>query len=87
MPITYHKIIIFNVISAFIISPVFVLGADPPKEIIEKQCSKCHPTSTTYDAKKSRDEWQKTIDRMISYGATLNKEEREAVIKYLLERK
>jgi hypothetical protein len=69
------------------LSPAFAFASDSPKDIVEKQCSKCHPTSTVYDAKKSQDDWEKTVDRMIAYGASLNKEEREAVIKHLLDRK
>jgi hypothetical protein len=82
----YHKFIVL-IISLCMLSPAFALASDSPKDIVEKQCSKCHPTSIVYDAKKSQDEWEKTVDRMITYGTNLSKEEREAVIQYLLKRK
>jgi hypothetical protein len=83
----YHTFIIVLIISLCMLSPVFALGSDSPKDIVEKQCSKCHPISTVYDVKKSQDDWGKTVDRMIAYGTNLSKEEREAVIQYLLKRK
>jgi uncharacterized membrane protein len=58
-----------------------------PKDIIEKRCSVCHSTNRVYDAKKSKADWESTVARMISYGAQLNQDEREAVINYLSENK
>jgi hypothetical protein len=86
--LAYYKILsaLFFVLT-LLFSPLCALCSDSPKDLIEKQCSKCHPTSTVYDAKKNQDEWGKTIDRMIAYGTNLGKEEREAVIQYLLKRK
>jgi hypothetical protein len=67
--------------------PAFLFGADSSKDIVEKRCSPCHPLSTVYDVKKIQVEWEKTVDRMIAYGTPLSKEEREAVMQYLLKRK
>jgi len=64
-----------------------VLGSDSPKDIIEKKCSTCHSTVTVYGAKKSEEEWTNTVDRMISYGAKLSGNDREAIIHYLSEKK
>jgi cytochrome c2 len=58
-----------------------------PKDIIEKRCTVCHSTNRVYDAKKSKADWESTVVRMISYGAQLNQDEREAVINYLSENK
>ena len=75
-------------LSAFLtLSPVIVLGSASPKDIIEKKCSICHSTVTVYGAKKNEEEWGKTVDRMISYGAKLYGNEREAIIHYLSEKK
>ncbi len=61
--------------------------ATSPQSILEKRCYICHKLDIVYKAKKSPAEWEKTIDRMIGYGARLNDEEQEAIIKYLSERK
>lgn len=58
-------------------------STDSPKDIVEKRCIACHNLSLVYNAKKSKAEWEKTVERMIRYGARLNEEEREAVINYL----
>jgi hypothetical protein len=84
--LTCH-IIISLIIFTFLLSPLCVLASDSPKDLIEKRCINCHPIATVYDVKKGQDEWGKTIDRMIAYGTNLSKEEREAVIQYLLKRK
>lgn len=54
-----------------------------PKDIIEKRCTVCHSINRVYSGKKSKAEWEITVDRMISYGAQLNQDERETVIKHL----
>ena len=86
---TTNKItVILLMISTFVpLSPVIVLGSDSPKDIIKQRCSNCHSTVMVYGAKKSEENWEKTVDRMISYGAKLYGNEREAIIHYLSEKK
>jgi len=65
------------------VNSVAIASTDSPKDIIEKRCTVCHNVSLIYNAKKSKAEWKETVDRMISYGARLNNEEKQALIKYL----
>lgn len=84
---TTNKITILLLGALLTMSPVIVLGLDSPKDIIEQRCSNCHSTGMVYGAKKSEENWEKTIDRMISYGTKLSENEREAIIHYLSEKK
>ena len=72
-----------SIILLFVINSVAIASTDSPKDIIEKRCTTCHNVSLIYNAKKSNSEWEKTIDRMLSYGVRLNDEEKQALIKYL----
>jgi hypothetical protein len=82
-----NKITIILLSALLALSPVIVLGSDSPKDIIEQKCSTCHSTARVYSTKKSEEEWTNTVDRMISYGAKLSGNDREAIIHYLSEKK
>jgi hypothetical protein len=53
------------------------------KSVLEEQCVECHSLSRVKSEGMSRDEWSRTIDRMISLGAELNSEERGILLDYL----
>lgn len=53
--------------------------------IIEKVDGK-HDVARIFNAVKTREEWEKTIDRMIGYGAQISEEEKQIMIDYLLSR-
>jgi len=72
-----------SIILLSVVNSVAIASTDSPKDLIEKRCTICHDVSLIYNAKKSKSEWEKTVDRMIKYGARLNNEEKEALIKYL----
>jgi cytochrome c-type biogenesis protein CcmH/NrfF len=55
------------------------------KALTEERCTQCHNLQTVTSAKKSRDAWQSTVERMIGKGAELNDAEKAAVIDYLTE--
>ncbi len=55
------------------------------KALIQERCTKCHDTGRIFGHSHSRAEWEKDVDRMITKGAKLNAEEREAVIEFLSE--
>ncbi|NLX08775.1 MAG: hypothetical protein GXY36_03900 [Chloroflexi bacterium] len=54
--------------------------------LVMERCTVCHTAERIENAQKTREEWEATVDRMISYGANLNAEERQAVIDYLASR-
>jgi hypothetical protein len=43
-----------------------------------------HDAERIYSAQKTREEWNTTLDRMISYGAKISEEEKQIIIDYLL---
>jgi len=64
--------------------------AEPPPTgdgaaLLEERCTVCHGLERPTSARKIRDEWEKTVIRMVSKGAELNEEEQETLIEYLAE--
>jgi len=53
--------------------------------LVSERCTVCHTRERIDNADKDEAGWTATVDRMISNGAELNEEEREAVIAYLVE--
>jgi cytochrome c5 len=51
--------------------------------LLEERCSVCHKTEIPKSARKSRSEWNKTVDRMIARGAKLSPEEKKILVRYL----
>ena len=56
------------------------------KALIEEKVAGNHDLGRIFNADKTREEWEKTIDRMIGYGAKISEEEKEMIIEYLLNR-
>lgn len=51
--------------------------------VLEDRCVECHNLSRVKTASKSREEWSRTIDRMITHGAELTSEETDVLLDYL----
>ena len=45
-----------------------------------------HDLGRIFNANKTREEWEVTLDRMIGYGAKINDQEKEMIIDYLVSR-
>lgn len=45
-----------------------------------------HGIDRVLSAKHTREEWNVTLDRMISYGANISEDEKKAIIDFLLSR-
>jgi cytoskeletal protein RodZ len=54
--------------------------------LIIDRCSECHSVDRTFNADKTEDGWASTIDRMVEYGATVNEEEKQLMIEWLVSR-
>lgn len=78
----------YLVIAILLIIAFAIAYADNPAAmgVLEKKCYSCHNINIVLKAKKNKDEWEKTLDRMIDYGAKLDKEERKILIKFLTEK-
>lgn len=51
--------------------------------LLEERCSVCHKTEIPKNARKSRAEWDSTVERMIAKGAKLSPEEKKVLVRYL----
>ena len=60
-------------------------GTADGQALVEERCSRHHDLTRVKEAKKTSDEWGKTVERMVSNGAKLSDGEKAAVIAYLSE--
>jgi hypothetical protein len=80
----------FVVLSLIVLICLFVVacssgssGSPDGKALLQDRCTKCHTLSRVESAHKTAAEWTATVDRMISYGAELNSDERSILLDYL----
>jgi hypothetical protein len=78
----------YCVISLLLLIGITLVYADgpSPRGILEKKCYSCHNINIVLKAQKDKDEWENTFDRMVDYGAKLNKEERKILLDFLTEK-
>src|SRR4051812_12898397 len=57
--------------------------AQPPA-VLNKVCGACHPLETVTSQRRTRGQWQESIDQMVARGAKGTPEEFTAVIDYLV---
>ena len=77
----------------FLILPVeALLQGDPrlpegkAKELVASVCTQCHALETVTSQKKTKKEWEETVNRMIATnGAQIQPEDAQAIIDYLAE--
>lgn len=68
--------------------PVSGIAADmsEAKDLFEKRCSLCHPTSKPLSKTKSGEEWQKTVNRMKGYAkGRISDKDAGIIVEYLTE--
>ena len=61
-------------------------SAPDGKSVMESRCGSCHGLDRITSKSKDRDAWQTTVNRMIGKGATVNAEEKAALIDYLVSK-
>ncbi len=54
--------------------------------LISEKVAGNHDLGRIFNADKTREEWESTLDRMIGYGAKMTEEEKQLIIDYLLSR-
>jgi len=54
--------------------------------LISEKLQNHHSSDRIYSARKTREEWNTTLDRMISYGAKISADEKQQIIDWLLAR-
>lgn len=52
-------------------------------ELLEKRCSVCHPSARPKGMKKTPEQWEATVKRMVSKGAKLSNDEKKVLTDYL----
>ena len=56
-----------------------------PESLVQDRCTGCHTLAPIEAARKTGQEWERTVYRMIRRGARLSDREAQAVIDYLSE--
>ena len=51
--------------------------------LLESRCGVCHTTDFPKNARKSKNDWDETVTRMMARGAKLSPQEKKALVKYL----
>ena len=60
-------------------------ASKPSEAIFEKTCSACHTADSVVSARRTRDQWQETIDAMVTQqGAKIADEEFGPILEYLV---
>src|SRR5439155_15117660 len=52
-------------------------------ELVRKLCGTCHPVERAVAARRTKAQWQETIDKMVLLGAKASDEEFATVLNYL----
>ena len=63
--------------------PVADLPPGRGRELVLAACVQCHDLALTTTARKSRDEWRRSVEQMARLGAKLNGTEVQVVTNYL----
>jgi hypothetical protein len=65
----------------FTSAPVFAQPA--AKATVDGACSKCHSVARIYGAAKNAAAWNKTLEKMLTKGAAVQANEKDAVLRFL----
>jgi hypothetical protein len=62
------------------------VGREPiPETLVKERCTKCHTLAPIEVSRKTHQEWETTVYRMMDKGARLTSHEAKAVIDYLTQ--
>jgi len=53
--------------------------------LLQERCATCHSLGRVEQTQKSREEWERTVARMVGKGAEVNEDEQAVMIEYLVE--
>ena len=59
-------------------------GAQEPKDVFQKVCGSCHKPESALSTRRSKEQWQETVDAMVAKGAKGTDEEFTIVLDYLV---
>ncbi|WP_291321404.1 hypothetical protein [Desulfonatronospira sp.] len=64
------------------------ISADNSKageNLVNHHCDSCHGLDRVQAARKTLEEWESTVQRMMNYGAGIDGEEKQLIVEYLAE--
>ena len=53
--------------------------------LLQERCTDCHSLNQVERAKKTREQWEQTVARMVGKGAELGEDEQAVLVDYLVE--
>jgi cytochrome c5 len=53
------------------------------KDLVTKVCTACHEATRIFNKKRTKEEWNDTVDKMAARGAKASDEEFEMIVTYL----
>ena len=59
-------------------------SAGKSKEVFQRVCSACHKPETNVSARRTREQWLETIEKMVAKGLKATDEELNTVLDYLV---
>ena len=76
------------VLTAIIAMSASSFAAEKPKaeagaELLDQRCSVCHPSARPKGVKKTAEQWEATVTRMMGKGAKLSADEKKNLVEYL----
>ena len=60
-----------------------VMAQEDGATLLEQRCSVCHPSARPKGAKKTPEQWEATVTRMMGKGAKLSAEEKKVLLDFL----
>jgi len=54
-----------------------------PEKLLENTCTLCHSIDRIKAKNRSKDEWEETVERMVTYGAGVSGKNKKIIIEYL----
>ena len=75
-----------TILTAFLLA-ASVLAQDLPdgvgKDLVKTVCTQCHELTRITTKKRTKEEWNDTVDKMAARGARASDEEFETIVTYL----
>ena len=84
MPLATGLVLLVFLAMFSLSTPAF--SAPDGKAVMESRCGSCHGLEKVTNASKNRAGWETTVTRMMGKGASLNAEEKAALIDYLVNK-
>lgn len=60
-----------------------VLPEGPNRSLVVERCAVCHPIEQVVAQRRTPDDWQRQVPRMIGFGAVASEDEQDLILDYL----